>query len=142
MIPFNRPSEHRSALARPRPGSGSIGAGTWRWGSSRQTKGAASDPAVAAIPIDEARDAFVDARLRLEAEVALDRADVRIGVAHVAGLHLAQPPLRLAAAGLLDQADHPGQLFGPVVADIVEAVRAAAAAGFLLAVVGRRIVEA
>src|SRR4051812_50205003 len=97
---------------------------------------------IVAIPADEAGHAFVDRSGRLEAQIALDGADVGVGVADVPGLHREEPLLRLATAGLLDQLDHPAQLLGAVIAYIVEAVGRAAAAGFLLPLVPGRGVGA
>src|SRR3982751_4934395 len=99
-----------------------------------------SDPVIGPVPLDEARNPDLYPGRRRITQVALDRADIGIGVAHVAGLHRQQPALGLSAAGLLEQVDHVGQLLGAVVADIVEPVRALAAAGLLQPVVGRRIV--
>ncbi|MEA3062984.1 MAG: hypothetical protein QOJ94_2765 [Sphingomonadales bacterium] len=60
-----------------------------------------SDAVIGAVPFHEARNPFLDAGLRLEAEVALDGGDVGIGIADVAGLHRQQPPFRLSAARFL-----------------------------------------
>ena len=62
---------------------------------------------------------------------------------HVAGLHRLQlEHAALRPRRLLEQRDHPHQLLRAVVADIVERVRARAAAGLHRAVVGGRAVEA
>src|SRR6185312_7598378 len=46
-----------------------------------------SDPMIIAIPFGEARDAVLDRRRRLEADVALESGDVGIGRLHIARLH-------------------------------------------------------
>ena len=79
--------------------------------------------------IDEARDAFVDAGLGLEAMVALDRADVGKGLADVTDLHRLGIEYRFAAGFLLEELDDPHQIFAAAVADIVKRMRRGAAAG-------------
>src|SRR3954452_2841083 len=97
---------------------------------------------VAAKPFDEARHADIDRGGRMKAEVALDSGNIGEGILDVARLHRLEVAQRGTAAGLLDQLDHMAQLFGAMIADVVDAVWRAAAAGLFLAIVGRRIVEA
>src|SRR5436305_15009026 len=61
----------------------------------------ASNPVILAIPVDEAWNPFVDGRRRLEAEIALDRADIGEGFADVSGLHRLRVEQRFLAGRLL-----------------------------------------
>ena len=92
------------------------------------------------VPIDEFRNTDVDGRGGFKSQVTLDGGNIGIGVADVARLHRQQDLFGGAAASLFDQLDHPAQFLGAAVADIVEAVRTHAAAGFFEPVIRRRIV--
>ena len=97
---------------------------------------------IAPEPVDEAREAFVGGGLRREAMVTRNRVDIGEGARHVALLHAHHFDLGLAPAGALDDPDHAHQIFGPVVADIVDRMRGHAAARFGGTVICRRRVEA
>src|SRR5437764_11663331 len=96
---------------------------------------------IIAVPFNEARYAFFDSRGRFESMVALDGADVRVGLPDVARLHRLWVQQRLSASLPLQQLDHAHQVFAAAVANIVERVRRCASAGLHLPVVGRRTVE-
>ncbi len=78
---------------------------------------------VFAIPIDKRRNADRHRGARGKAQVAADIFDIGEGLIDVAVLHRQQIYFGLAIAGGFDRADQVGQLFGPVVADIVKPVR-------------------
>ncbi len=94
------------------------------------------------VPLDKARDAFIDGGRRSEAMVALDRADVRERILDVARLHRLRVDQRLPARRLLQKLDDAHQVLAAAVADIVERVGAGASAGLHRAVVERRRIEA
>src|SRR5690349_15368925 len=74
--------------------------------------------------------------------VALDRADVGKGFADVADLHWHGIGYRLAAGLMLKKLDDAHQIFASTVANIVERMRAGAAASLGLAIVHGRAVQA
>src|SRR5947209_17547305 len=94
-----------------------------------------------AVPFDEARYALVDTRGWLESMVALNGADVRVGLPDVARLHRLWIEQRLSASLPLEQLDDAHQVFAAAVADVVEGVRRCGSAGLHLPVVSRRTVE-
>ena len=83
----------------------------------------------------ETGNADLDRGGGMEAELALDRADIRIGGRHVARLDRMIFANCGAPARSFEQVDHAAELFGTMVADIVEPMRADAAAGLGLAIV-------
>src|SRR3954471_15246214 len=78
-----------------------------------------SDPMVIAVPLREARDAVLDRRRGLEADVALEIGDVGIGRFDVARLHRQHLLDRGPPEFLLEQRYHVSKLFGVIVTDIV-----------------------
>src|SRR5262249_50215133 len=93
------------------------------------------------IPLHEPRHALVDRCPRLEAMVALDRADVGEGFPDVSGLHRLRGARGLLSRRLPEQLDHAHQVFAAVVADVVNGMRRLASARLYSAVVDRRAVE-
>ena len=87
-----------------------------------------SDPVIVAVPGHEAGQALLDLDLRVEAEIALRRLDVGVGLPHVARLHGREFLDRLAADRLLEHGDELHQRLAAMVADIVNGVRRGVAA--------------
>src|SRR5688572_5612964 len=94
-----------------------------------------SDAVITPVPVDELRNALVDRRGRVKTKIGPDCVDVGEGVGNVARLERMKLDHRLASDGLLDQADHPPQLLGAVIADIVQPVWRPAPTGLDLPVV-------
>src|SRR5579883_1476294 len=90
---------------------------------------------VVAEPGDEARQALIDRRRRLEAEIARGVGDVGIGRGNVAGLKRRKLDHGFAPKRLLDDANEVLELFAAIVADIVNPE------GGFSSRIGRRVVE-
>src|SRR3569623_1828296 len=88
-----------------------------------------SGPIKLPIPFDEARDAGLDRRGGLEADVMHQGIDVGVGGGHVALLQRYHVFFRFFTQALLDPLDVMHELHGLVVADVVEPIGRAAAGG-------------